>query len=41
MVSVPVRIPLPKPADATSLYLAQKSLAHRYFDVFEDAKTPA
>ena len=41
MVAVPVRMPLPKPADATSLYLAQKSLAHRYFDVYEETKTPA
>ena len=41
MVAVPVRMPLPKPADATSLYLAQKSLAHRYFDVYDDSKTPA
>lgn len=41
MVAVPVRMPLPKPADATSLYLAQKSLAHRYFDVYDESKTPA
>jgi ectoine hydroxylase len=41
MVAVPVRMPLPKPADATSLYLAQKALAHRYFEVYEDGKTPA
>jgi ectoine hydroxylase-related dioxygenase (phytanoyl-CoA dioxygenase family) len=41
MVAVPVRMPLPKPPDATSLYLAQKSLAHRYFDVYDESKTPA
>ena len=40
MVAVPVRIPLPKPADATSLYQAQKKLAHRYFDVYDGSKTP-
>ena len=41
MIAVPVRMPLPKPADATSLYLAQKALAHRYFEVYEETKTPA
>ena len=41
MVAVPVRMPLPKPADATSLYLAQKALPHRYFDVYDETKTPA
>jgi len=41
MVAVPVRMPLPKPADATSLYLAQKALAHRFFEVYEHGKTPA
>jgi len=32
---VPVRIPLPKPLDPTSIYNAQKGLGRRFFDVVE------
>lgn len=33
LAEVPVRMPLPKPLDASSLYQAQKGLDRRYFDV--------
>lgn len=35
---VPVRIPLPKPLDPTSIYNAQKGLNRRFFDVAEAAE---
>lgn len=33
MTAVPLRMPLPRPPDASSLYQAQKNLGKRYFDV--------
>jgi ectoine hydroxylase len=33
MTAVPVRMPLPRPPDAGSLYQTQKHLEHRYFEV--------
>ena len=33
LAAVPVRIPLPKPVDPSSIYQAQKGIAQRYFDV--------
>lgn len=33
MTAVPVRMPLPRPPDPSSLYQAQKHLDHRYFEV--------
>jgi ectoine hydroxylase-related dioxygenase (phytanoyl-CoA dioxygenase family) len=33
LAAVPVRIPLPKPLDPSSIYQAQKGLAQRYFEV--------
>lgn len=35
MESVPVRIPLPKPLDPSSLYQAQKGLGNRYFNTVD------
>ncbi|MEO6271449.1 MAG: phytanoyl-CoA dioxygenase family protein [Lautropia sp.] len=35
MESVPVRIPLPKPRDPSSLYQAQKGLGNRYFNTVD------
>lgn len=32
LAPVPVRVPLPKPLDPSSIYQAQKGLANRYFD---------
>jgi len=36
MEPVPIRIPLPKALDQSSLYNAQKGLGHRYFETFEE-----
>ena len=36
MTAVPLRMPLPKALDSSSLYQAQKALAHRAFAVAED-----
>jgi ectoine hydroxylase len=33
MTAVPLRMPLPRPPDPSSLYQAQKNLAHRFFEV--------
>lgn len=38
---VPVRMPLPKSLDPSSIYQAQKAVAHRFFGVAEEAKAPA
>jgi ectoine hydroxylase-related dioxygenase (phytanoyl-CoA dioxygenase family) len=41
LAPVPVRMPQPKPIDASSLYQQQKALGHRFFETYAEEKAPA